>query len=90
MKFVMFFFLISFSTLAQNFGPPPKVPGNIEDQYLNKADQKYFKNEAFTGLSESQRTDRTVKEINGLHQKIINLEQQIELMKKDIEELKKK
>lgn len=90
MKLLLITSLISASAIAQNFGPPPGVPGKLEDQYLKKEDQKYFKNEPFTGQSESERTDSLVKEINVLHGKIAKLEQQLQSMQKEIDEMKKK
>ena len=90
MKLWLISFMISSAAIAQNFGPPPGVPGKLEDQYLKKEDQKYFKNEPFTGQSESERTDSLVKEINVLHGKVAKLEQKLEEMQKEIDEMKKK
>lgn len=66
------------------------MAGTLIDQGLKAEDQKYFKNESFSGMNKLERIDLNVKEINKLHGEIASLKSEISKMKQDIEELKKK
>jgi hypothetical protein len=58
--------------------------------YLTKENQPYFKNESFEGNNQVERVDLNVKEINKLHGEIKSLKAEVDLLKKDLIELKKK
>lgn len=57
--------------------------------YLKPEDQKYYKNEALSGMNQLERIDSTVKEINKLHGEMAVMKAEIEILKKELEELKK-
>lgn len=57
--------------------------------YLKPEDQKYYKNEAFSGMNQLERIDSTVKEINKLHGEIAAMKAEIQILKRDLEELKR-
>jgi predicted RNase H-like nuclease (RuvC/YqgF family) len=71
--------LSSFSALAQNnYG------------YLKPEDQKYFKNDSLDGKNKWERIDANVAEINRLHGTIAEMKLEIQKLKTEVEELKKK
>ncbi len=61
----------------------------IKSGYLSAEDQKYYKNDSFDGNNQRERIDSLVKETNSLHQVIATLRAEIQVLKKDVEELKK-
>jgi hypothetical protein len=71
--------LSSFSAFAQNnYG------------YLRPEDQKYFKNDSLDGKNKWERIDANVAEINRLHGTIAEMKLEIQKLKTEVEELKKK
>jgi hypothetical protein len=78
-------FSISLFIFAQSLFAKTEIMENLKPE-----DQKYFKNEAFSGMNKLERIDLNVKEINKLHGEIEGLKSEISKMKKDIEELKRK
>jgi hypothetical protein len=58
--------------------------------YLKAEDQKYFKNDSLDGKNKFQRIDDNVKEINRLHGMVAELKLQIQSLRADVDELKKK
>ena len=78
MKLLIVLMLISFQSQAQ-----------IKSGYLSAEDQKYYKNDYFDGNNQRERIDSLVKETNNLHQVIATLKAEIQVLKKDVEELKK-
>lgn len=78
MKLLIVLMLISFQSQAQ-----------IKSGYLSAEDQKYYKNDSFDGNNQRERIDSLVKETNNLHQVIATLKAEIQVLKKDVEELKK-
>lgn len=92
MKFIILSLMFASLAFGQttNFGKPPGTPGKLEDAYLKDEDQQYYKNQAFTGQNESQRTDSLVKEINKLHGEMADMKSEIEKLRNDVETLKKK
>lgn len=92
MKIFFLFFLLSTFTYGQttDFGKPPGAPGKLSDAYLKDEDQKYYKNQAFSGENATQRVDSLVKEINKVHGEMANMKKQIDELKKEVESLKKK
>lgn len=78
MKLLIVLMLISFQSQAQ-----------IKSGYLSAEDQRYYKNDSFDGNNQRERIDSLVKETNNLHQVIATLKAEIQVLKKDVEELKK-
>ena len=78
MKLLIVLMLISFQSHAQ-----------IKSGYLSAEDQKYYKNDSFDGNNQRERIDSLGKETNNLHQVIATLKAEIQVLKKDVEELKK-
>lgn len=78
MKILIILMLVSFQSHAQ-----------IKSGYLSAEDQKYYKNDSFDGNNQRERIDSLVKETNNLHQVIAALKAEIQVLKKDVEELKK-
>lgn len=78
-KFLLLSLIFTTTVMAQkNFG------------YLQKEDQKYFKNDMMEGNNQYERIDLNVKEINKLHGEINSLKSEISQLKEEIEKLKKK
>ena len=78
MKYVLCLMLISGSALATDYG------------YLKPEDQKYYKNDSLDGNNQRERVDSTVKEINKLHGEIAAMKAQIQTLRQEVDELKKK
>ena len=78
MKYVLCLMLISGSALATDYG------------YLKPEDQKYYKNDSLDGNNQRERIDSTVKEINKLHGEIAAMKAQIQTLRQEVDELKKK
>ncbi len=57
---------------------------------LTPQDQKYFKNDSLDGKNKWERIDANVAEINRLHGQIAEMKVEIQRLKADVEELKKK
>jgi peptidoglycan hydrolase CwlO-like protein len=79
MKLVIVMLLISTSSYAQ-----------IKSGYLSKEDQKYYKNDSFEGNNKRERIDSLVIEVNKLHGEIAGMKSEIQVLKKEMEELKNK
>jgi peptidoglycan hydrolase CwlO-like protein len=78
MKWFLLFLIVSGSSFAADrFGN------------MTAEDQKYYKNEYGAGMNQLERIDSTVKEINNLHGQIAAMKAEMQIMKKEIEELKK-
>ncbi len=79
MKFILiaFFFTTALFVHAKDYG------------YLRPEDQKFYKNESFSGLNQLERIDSTVKEINKLHQEIAAMKAEMQILKAEVELLKK-
>lgn len=58
--------------------------------FLKAEDQKYFKNDSLDGKNKWERIDANVAEINRLHGMIAEMKVEIQKLKMDVEELKKK
>ena len=56
---------------------------------LNKADQKYYKNDYGEGNNQRERIDKDVREINSLHAQIKGLKAEINELREEVEKLKK-
>ncbi|WPU63954.1 hypothetical protein [Peredibacter starrii] len=78
MKYVLCLMLTSTSALATDYG------------YLKPEDQKYYKNDSLDGNNQRERVDSTVKEINKLHGEIAAMKAQIQTLRQEVDELKKK
>ncbi|WP_408096965.1 hypothetical protein ACJVC5_18170 [Peredibacter sp. HCB2-198] len=78
MKYVLCLMLISTSAFATDYG------------YLKPEDQKYYKNDSLDGNNQRERVDSTVKEINKLHGEIAAMKAQIQTLRQEVDELKKK
>lgn len=77
--FIAFLFVISQTALAQtDYG------------FLKPEDQKYFKNDSLEGKNKWERIDANVAEINRLHGMIAEMKVEMNKLKADVEELKKK
>jgi peptidoglycan hydrolase CwlO-like protein len=63
---------------------------SIDYGYLKEEDQKFYKNESFSGKNQVERVDENVKQINKLYGEISSLKAEIVQIKKELEELKKK
>ena len=79
MKLLIAMLLISTSSLAQ-----------VKSGYLTKEDQKYYKNDSFEGNNKRERIDSLVIEVNKLHGEIAGLKAELQVLKKEMEELKVK
>jgi peptidoglycan hydrolase CwlO-like protein len=75
-----FVFFVFLSSMAQ---------AEIREPYLTAEDQKYYKNEAGTGMNQLERIDSNVKELNKLHAEIASMKAEIQELKKEINEMKK-
>jgi peptidoglycan hydrolase CwlO-like protein len=78
-KFLIF--LIFVSSLAH---------AELKSAYLTDEQQKYYKNDSFDGNNQRERIDSAVIEINKIHGEIASMKEQIQLLKKEVEELKLK
>lgn len=78
MKYALCFFLLSTFAFA-----------TIEYGNLKPEDQKYYKNESMAGNNQLERIDSTVKEINKLHGEIATLKAQVQILRQEMDELKK-
>lgn len=58
--------------------------------FLKADEQKYFKNDSLDGKNKFERIDANVAEINRLHGMIAEMKGEINKLKADVEELKKK
>lgn len=58
--------------------------------FLKPEEQKHFKNDSLDGKNKWQRIDANVAEINRLHGMIGELKMEVQKLKADVEELKKK
>lgn len=77
MKFALVL-LFSASAFATDYG------------YLKPEDQKYYKNDSLDGNNQRERVDSTVKEINKLHGELAALKAQVQTLRQEVDELKKK
>ena len=77
--FVAFLFVISQTAFSTD-----------EYGFLKAEDQKYFKNDSLDGKNKFERIDANVAEINRLHGMIAEMKGEINKLKADVEELKKK
>ena len=71
--------LISTSAFAQ-----------VKSGYLTKEEQKYYKNDSFEGNNKRERIDSLVIEVNKLHGEIAGLKAELQVIKKEMEDLKAK
>lgn len=78
MKYVLCLMFITGSALATDYG------------YLKPEDQKYYKNDSLDGNNQRERVDSAVKEINKLHGEIAAMKAQIQTLRQEVDELKKK
>lgn len=62
----------------------------IKSGYLTAEDQKYYKNDSFEGNNQRERIDGLVKETNKLYGELASLKAEVQLLRKEMEELKKK
>ncbi len=76
MKLVLVLCLLSTSVFAQ--------------EYLKAEDQKYYKNDIMEGNNQRERIDMNVKEINKMHGLMAGMRAEIDALKAEVEELKKK
>jgi hypothetical protein len=76
---IAFLFVISQTALSQS-----------DYGFLKPEDQKYFKNDSLDGKNKWERIDANVAEINRLHGMISEMKVEINKLKADVEELKKK
>jgi len=58
--------------------------------FLRPEDQKYFKNDSLEGKNKWERIDANVAEINRLHGMMAEMRLEIQKLKMEVEELKKK
>ena len=58
--------------------------------FLKDSDQKYFKNDSLEGKNKWERIDANVAEINKLHGMVAEMKLEIQKLKMEVEELKKK
>lgn len=77
MKYALCLFLLSTSAFAIEYG------------YLKPEDQKYYKNDSMDGNNQRERIDSTVKEINKLHGEVATLKAQVQILRQEMDELKK-
>lgn len=82
MKLLALFIISSSFALAQ--APTHKT------LYLTQEDQKYFNNDVNEGNNTFERININVKEINRLHGELASLKEQIQVIKKELAELKAK
>lgn len=78
MKLILSLLLLSTVAQAQQGG------------YLNAQDQKYYKNDSFEGNNQRERIDSLVKEMNKLHGEIAGMKSEIQTLKAEVADLKKK
>jgi peptidoglycan hydrolase CwlO-like protein len=57
--------------------------------YLSAQDQKYYKNDSFEGNNQRERIDSLVKEMNKLHGDIAGMKAEIQILKAEVQEMKK-
>ncbi len=57
---------------------------------LTKDDQKYYKNDSMEGKNQFERIDSLVAEMNRVHGEMASMKSQIQQLRKEIDELKKK
>lgn len=62
----------------------------IKSGYLTEEEQKYYKNDSFDGNNQRERIDSLVKETNKLHGELASIKAEIQLLRKEMEDLKKK
>lgn len=62
----------------------------IKSGYLSQEDQKYYKNDSFDGNNQRERIDSLVKETNKLYGELAAMKAEIQLLRKELDDLKKK
>jgi TolA-binding protein len=78
MKFILSLLLLSPVAQAQQSG------------YLSAKDQKYYQNDSFEGNNQRERIDSLVIEMNKLHGELAGMKAQLQSLKAEVADLKKK
>lgn len=82
----MKFFLLSFALILSSVANAQSG----DYGFLKAEDQKYFKNDSLEGKNKWERIDANVAEINRLHGMMAEMKIEIQKLKMEVEELKKK
>lgn len=82
-------FLMKILVLALLLSPFQSF-AQIKSGYLSQEDQKYYKNDSFDGNNQRERIDSLVKETNKLYGELAAMKAEIQLLRKELEDLKKK
>lgn len=80
---------MKFLVIALLLGPLQSF-AQIKSGYLTPEDQKYYKNDSFEGNNQRERIDSLVKETNKLYGELATLKAEVQLLRKELEDLKKK
>lgn len=67
-----------------------EIPAQDDYGFLKKEDQKFFQNDALDGKNKWERIDANVREINRLHGDIAAMKLELQRLRVEVDELKKK
>lgn len=87
MKLLLVSLILSSSVFSLQAAP---VKAANTGGYLSEADQKYYKNDSFEGNNQRERIDSAVVEINKMYGEMAALKAQVQQLRKEVDELKKK